>query len=736
MSNGEYIASQLTTVTRGRRRDTGEGQIIFSGGILNSLDIVGKIYPVATLPLRVSYEQTTSVQRAKYLLSGRVTLYQMTGDAVSTEVEVCRHTDVEIPVGTETVAATRYEPTETDGPSPALLMYVPYPKDDIITYGAYDPLNLYLVRNGYEVVVADMIGTGASTGCFDTMFSSQEGEDAAAIVRWLADQEWTTGRVGMYGKSYGGYTALAAAAERPEALEAIVPVFTPYTGYRNGYTNGGLFELLYIGMDWLTLMQSLDVKPPSLRTAGSEWVKVWGQHLDSTSINKPWLFQFLDHDVKDDYWSGTDLEVSDIRTPTLAVGGWRDPYTPDTIDYYESIDAPKRLLLGPWRHRMPHRGRECAIEFRSDVCDWFDQFLRDEQRGVLDTPSVHAWTESDGGGIVDGGTWQGLDRWPTVDGVVPSRTFALAPDGVVQEAEFEDGRLEREYVPDYSVGMESIVPATMAVQPRDSTPDDNRSVSFESRPFDQPVEFTGTGMATVNVKTTIEDPTVSIRLIDVSPDGTSTMVTHGTRRLRCRDDLSSLREIPTGEPVSCTLQLNPVSHVFEAGHRLRIALAGSLFPTTMPTGSTGTLTFSSTPDEPTTVRLPGRPRTDDRTVAEIEKQPPDDSIPASSTRIRNADATWETIRGPETERATVRKTTAIDVDLPHADLSRTGSFEASIDPDDPDSLVASNELEWTLQYPRDTVRVVATNQFGRDFAEAETSVAFDDRVLFKREWQR
>lgn len=660
----------------------------------------------------------------------------MTVDGRSAADGVRRHTDVRIPVGSGTVAATRYEPVEHDGPSPALLMYVPYPKDDIITYGAYDPTNRYFAHHGYEVVVADMVGTGASTGRFDEMFTRREGEDAAEIVRWLADREWTTGRIGMYGKSYGGFTALAAATERPDPLDAIVPTFTPYTGYRNGYTDGGLFELLYIGMDWLTLMQSLDAKPPSRRDERGEWKEIWRDHLEATSARDPWLFQFLDHEVKDDYWATTDLPVGDIRTPTLAVGGWRDSYTQDTIDYYREIDAPKRLLLGPWRHRMPHRGRESAIEFRAEALDWFDQFLRDEPRGVLESPPVHVWTERDGGGKVDGGAWRGLDRWPRPGEGSPTETFALSPDGVVPVDQFTTGHVERRYEPDYSVGMDSIVPATMPTAPQESAADDDRSIAVESEPLDRPLELTGTGVATVRLRTTIDDPTISVRLVDVSPDGTGTMVTHGTRRLRCRDDCSSLRPVPTDETVTCTVPLKPASHVFEPGHHCRLALAGSLFPKTMPTGSNGTITFCSAPDAPTQVELPGRFHRGGYDPDMLEKRKPDDSIPASPTRVTTADGAWETDRQGAGELATVRKTASIAVDLPHADLSRTGTYEVSIDPGDPRSVVASNELEWTLDYPGESVTVIARNRFTRESAEVTTTVSFDDRTVFDRTWTR
>jgi putative CocE/NonD family hydrolase len=54
---------------------------------------------------------------------------------------------------------------------------------------------------------------------------AREGRDAAAIVEWVAGQDWCDGRVGAWGVSYGGMTALAAAAQRPASLRAIVAVY-------------------------------------------------------------------------------------------------------------------------------------------------------------------------------------------------------------------------------------------------------------------------------------------------------------------------------------------------------------------------------------------------------------------------------------------------------------------------------------------------------------------------------
>ena len=51
-----------------------------------------------------------------------------------------------------------------------------------------------------------------------------DGEDAAAVIDWIARQAWSDGRVCMLGDGYSGYAAWAAARRRPAALKAIATI--------------------------------------------------------------------------------------------------------------------------------------------------------------------------------------------------------------------------------------------------------------------------------------------------------------------------------------------------------------------------------------------------------------------------------------------------------------------------------------------------------------------------------
>ena len=647
--------------------------------------------------------------------------------------EIRTHDDLLIPVCGETVAATRYEPIEDDGPLPALLMYVPYHKDDYITYGAYDPLVRYLAASGYEVVVADMLGTGASSGKISEMFPQREATEAVEIVEWLADRDWTTGRVGMFGKSYGGITALYAAAERPDALEAIVPIETPYTGYRNGYFSGGVFEYYGIGVGWLTLMQVLDVKPPNRRDREGRWADVWRERLEAVRERDPWLFQFLDHEAKDDYWQDKDIDVDRIETPTFAVGGWRDGYTFETMEFFEPIDAPKRLLLGPWRHTMPHRGRESAIDFRPQVVKWFDHFLKDADNGALEHDRIEYWTELDGGGEVDGGVWRGRESWPTAETTDETLPFALTPDGLSRETAFDEA-LEREYEFDHTVGVHSYDNASPA--PGDTNPDDLRSLTFETGPLDSAVEWTGTGTATLRVEPTTDDPIVVVRVMDVAPDGSAIHITHGQVRMQYRDGPEEPNEVVPGQEYELDVPLKPKSHVFEAGHRVRVAISGSWLPRILPTRDQGTFTVRSTPDDPSVVVFPGVERETTSFDDAIEMGSPDETIPSESTFTSGGSSSWEVSRERTTDAATLTTTEAHTIDAPYATVDSETRTEVKALPKDPTSVAANTRSEVTMEYDTETVRIVATNHISRDTTQLTTEVTVDGQRVFEETWTR
>jgi putative CocE/NonD family hydrolase len=109
--------------------------------------------------------------------------------------------------------------TENGDKFPVLVTYGPYGKD--IPYatfykGSFDEVNpehkskysawetpdpVYWTARGYVVVRADERGLGQSPGLLDTM-SQGTSECFFDVVEWAAEQEWSSGKVGLLGISY------------------------------------------------------------------------------------------------------------------------------------------------------------------------------------------------------------------------------------------------------------------------------------------------------------------------------------------------------------------------------------------------------------------------------------------------------------------------------------------------------------------------------------------------------
>ena len=155
---------------------------------------------------------------------------------------------------------------ETETPVPAILEYIPYRKND----GKAERdsmIHPYFAANGYAAVRVDLRGSGESEGILDDEYLAQELKDGEEVLRWIADQPWCDGNVGMMGISWGGFNALQLAARQPKELKAIIPVCYTDDRYADDIHYMGGCHLL-ANLAWSSVMFALGTLPPDPRIAG------------------------------------------------------------------------------------------------------------------------------------------------------------------------------------------------------------------------------------------------------------------------------------------------------------------------------------------------------------------------------------------------------------------------------------------------------------------------------------
>src|SRR3954454_18006391 len=300
------------------------------------------------------------------------------------------------------VENTPYNPVTADGPSDRF----------------YDYINgTHLLDRGYTWVQVDLRGFGGSDGCLDWAGPGEQA-DVKSAVEWAAGQPWSTGKVGMYGKSYDGVTGLIGIAKQPRGLAAVVsqePVYDLYrylymnrTRYLNSLATPALYDGIAAtpgetGADAGYLADSLnDTERPGCPALN------WGDQQNS------------DHSSA--YWRARDLITATHgkTTPLFLTQGFIETNTkPDgAYELFNGMAGPKRAWFGMWDHV---RGNDTDESGRLAMgrAGWFDEVMRFFDRyvkgdAVADTDPPLAVESSDG-------TWRADSQWPPADSTAVTR---------------------------------------------------------------------------------------------------------------------------------------------------------------------------------------------------------------------------------------------------------------------------------------------------------------------------
>jgi predicted acyl esterase len=266
---------------------------------------------------------------------------------------------------------------------------------------------------GYTVVQVDLRGFGASEGCND-FGGKGEQADVKAAVEWAATQPWSNGKVGMFGKSYDGWTLVMGLATTPKGLAAVVIQAPIISGYRALYMNGVHYALGWYGTP--ALYQSGDALPPTVFDS-PEYILHSALGLDPLcyALNIALQTGFTDRDDGTGFWDERDLipRAAGSEVPTLWEHGFLDANAkPDNfLDLYSTLRGPRRVWAGQWQHDRPTEELIGRKGFYEESMRWFDRYVK----GL---PEDQAPVGSDPGAeIEDGGTqrWRAEAVWPPAD---------------------------------------------------------------------------------------------------------------------------------------------------------------------------------------------------------------------------------------------------------------------------------------------------------------------------------
>jgi len=323
----------------------------------------------------------------------------------------------------------------------------------------------------------------------------------------------------------------------------------------------------------------------------------------------------VSHPAASDWWERFGWVTAEDRfgAPVLWVDSWYDYGVAETLRLRELVRANattpaarenQRAIIAPTTHcdyeaaEKPTvvGGRvvgDATLDYYDRYVAWFDRWLRGEANGVETLPATRYFR------MGGGGAWKTTDVWP------PAGTDTVAfhlDSGGRANSRFGDGVLVRESVgagpgpgggaeldafvydpgsPVPTVGGQACCTGSPQVEGGvDQSTVETRSdvLVYTSPPLGEGLDVTGFLEAVIYLSSTAPDTDVTVKLVDVHPDGRAFNVQEGIQRVRYREGLDREVFLEEGEVVEVRVNLHATSNFFPAGHRIRVEVSSSNFP--------------------------------------------------------------------------------------------------------------------------------------------------------------
>jgi uncharacterized protein len=489
-----------------------------------------------------------------------------------------------------------YRPPAGEGPWPALVCRTPYGKrgeafgPDYLDYVA---TARGLAARGYLVVVQDVRGRYASDGTWVWLYRPEcgpiEARDGYDTTEWAARLDGCDGRVGTWGNSYDGFTALCTAGAAPPSLAA---AFASGIASRMQDESRGIFAPLYL--PWFNNMAA-DVRartgddsgPVTREAAEREWAAerekwLWTLPYEripdrAFGVTTAWLREFLRDQVSDP-WALPDT-YADVAVPVCQLTGWWDYVVQGTVANFVGLrrDGDRalehRLVVGPWSHQpgatAPGDGAVSygpaeRAEYHDLIADWYDEVLGADARPER---PVRAY-------VLNENAWRTFADWPPPE-AEPLELFldedALAP------APPERGA-PREYVYDPHDPVMSISDWSTRAVDR-AVLDHRRDILvYRTDPLDGELLLAGAAHCELWVTSDAVETDFTAKLVEERPGGPAIGLATGIVRTRYLEGYHRVVRLQPGTPRRIVIELSPVGVRLARGTRLRLEISSSDFP--------------------------------------------------------------------------------------------------------------------------------------------------------------
>ena len=486
-----------------------------------------------------------------------------------------------------------------------------------------------ILYHGYVIAVADVRGSGASFGKRSQNLTLDDMNDFRDLNEWLASQPWCIGKTGMFGTSFLGRVQYATAAMAAPSLKCIVPMVCSMeypTMNMNGMMNIGWMRYLdKENKDNVVVHHAppVDDDPEGVLLAEA----IESHKLTVSSVEERSTACYMDS-----YLPGFGGRVymttyfpnylNNINNSGVAVyiwGGLNDLQAFGSFQWYSSLTVPKKMIVGSWVHTgqfLPW-----APDWTLEHLRWYDYWLKGIDNGIMDEPPIaieHTWLPTENKELVwsrginhdmNGPfpccsldckrEWRYYDEFP-VPGMkyadyylhgTKSGSINSVNDGTLMKTRHSVEDAQDEYTVDYSVTRAGLFDRNM-FQVRgvsmDSTPFDEKSLTYTTLPLEKDMELTGFPVMHLWASASVEEVDFFVTLEEIDPEGMSWVLSDSKLRTSYRDCRkppfnnmglpwhryyeNDQRPLIKNEAALLEMALFPVSCTIRKGNRLRVTI--------------------------------------------------------------------------------------------------------------------------------------------------------------------